>query len=195
MSGRLGNVDLLRVVHTWVWMWMCACEREGSYHLLICIIFLTVLQRSLMSLIKTVLPVWSLDTYQGIMITKKSFSYTLLRNILMYRSSFRFPYPNCQCDGKKKRNNKMLRDVFDLILLVVIISGVRYNSGNYSNPELFCSLVLFLYCQISTSVRFLGCASMLNVWTPREATGAHVSLDTCWTLRAVSVSVSYTSHT
>lgn len=95
-----------------------------------------------MSLITTVLPVWSLDTYQGITITKKSLSNTLLRNVLMYRSSFRFPNPNCQCNverRKREEEKKPLRDVLDFLLLV-IISSIRYNGEKYSFVSFLCSV-------------------------------------------------------
>lgn len=44
--------------------------------------------------------------------------------------------------------------------------------------------------QTSMSACCPGSVRMLNVWTPKEATGAHVNQATCWTLKASTVSVS-----
>lgn len=54
-----------------------------------------------------------------------------------------------------------------------------------------CSMTDALHIsQTSMSACCPGSVRMLNVWTLKEATGAHVNQATCWTLKANTVSVS-----
>lgn len=86
------------------------------------------------------------------------------------------------------------------LISILAPSFVQGFTGSFSTEEKHgfiirkctrCSTTDVLHIsQTSMSACCPGSVRMLNVWTPKEATGAHVNQATCWTLKASTVSVS-----